>query len=333
MENSTFISEMLKFYFGSKVVCSDGESGIVSHIGLAPQIQRLTHIGVRLSRFFGKTVFIPFSAVVDATGEGVSLSITRAELATASSVAPGGALLDSHTVVQNADTPARGTLKLVAVQPRSGELAYAVVHNLRSNQDTLLRANSITGLDAGKVAVSVPEALLQTLPPYRSDEELQREVESILFDLTPLHVDFPGMNIRVLDSVLYLDGNISSSLRSDIVQDQVLGVQGLLEVKNRLVGDDQLAADLAMALGRDPRTRDLPIGVYPRLGVVRLSGAVHDEQQRAAAAEIASSFQGVRSVVNDLIINPNMDLLRVMSSSAGGEAEDKVPGRYIRHTK
>src|SRR5256886_5705722 len=51
-----------------------------------------------------------------------------------------------------------------------------------------------------------------------------------------------------------------------------------------------ISADLAMALGHDPRTRELPIGVYPRLGVVRLSGAVHNNQQKAAAEEIARNL-------------------------------------------
>ena len=91
-----------------------------------------------------------------------------------------------------------------------------------------------------------------------------------------------------------------------------MGVNGLLEINNRLVGDDRLASDLAMALGRDPRTHNLPIGVYPRLGIVRLSGAVHNAQQKAAAEEIARNFEGVRSVFNDLIVDPKADLLHVM---------------------
>jgi hypothetical protein len=62
---------------------------------------------------------------------------------------------------------------------------------------------------------------------------------------------------------------------------QTLGT-GLLEIKNELLGDDTLANSLALVLGRDPRTHDLPIGVYPRLGNVRLSGSVHNEQQKAA---------------------------------------------------
>jgi osmotically-inducible protein OsmY len=148
-----------------------------------------------------------------------------------------------------------------------------------------------------------------------------------------MHIDLKGIKIRVLDGVLYLDGNISSSLRADMARDQVYGVEGLLEVKNSLVGDDTLAADLARTLGQDPRTRDLPIGVYPKLGAVRLSGAVHTAQQKAAAEEIARKFPGVRSVSSDLLVDPTSDMLRVMSSSEGGETEDIIPGKYIRHTQ
>jgi len=90
------------------------------------------------------------------------------------------------------------------------------------------------------------------------------------------------MTVHVLDSVLYLDGNISSQLRADIVEDQVLGVAGSLAIKNNLVGDDRLAADLAMTLAQNSQTSNLPIGIYPRLGGVRLSGVVPTSRQKAA---------------------------------------------------
>jgi osmotically-inducible protein OsmY len=122
-------------------------------------------------------------------------------------------------------------------------------------------------------------------------------------------------------------------LRGDIVEDQASGVQGLLEVKNHLVGDDLLAGAIALAIGRDPRTHDLPIGVYPRLGDVRLSGAVHNEQQKAFAEEIARAVPGVRNVDNDLVVKPDSDILNVMAGAAGGESQDIVPGKYVRHTK
>jgi len=333
MIKATLISEMQKFHLGSKVIYSDGEEGILVHVIFDPSTRRMTSIAAKQGRFFGKTVNLPFDTVVKASGEGVTLRIKPAELPASSTAETGGALLDNKTMVVRVDSTNKGSLMLVAVQPETGELVYLVAHNLRPAQDTLIRAEYVTSIETEKVIVAIPDAIFNALSPYRPDSALQQEVEAILFDLTPLHVDMKGITARVLDGVLYLDGNISSALRADIVQDQVLGVQGLLEIRNNLVGDDKLAADLAMALGQDPRTRDLPIGVYPRLGVVRLSGAVHTSQQKAAVGEIAQNFPGVRSVINDLIIDPKANILNVMSSAEGGEAKDIIPGKYVRHTK
>jgi osmotically-inducible protein OsmY len=332
MDKIALISDLQKFRFGSKVICSDGEEGYLSHVGVDVSAPRVVTLGVKLGRFFGKTVSVPLSIVLEASGQGVILSITRAELAAIQTRAEE-VQLDAHSNVRESGSNTRGTLLVIAAQPQSGEFSYIVVHSLRANQDTLLRQEYISKVESGSILVKVPEAILQTLPIYRSDEDLQREVEAVLFDFAPLHIDFPGMHVRVLDSVLYLDGNISSSLRGDIVDDQAAGVPGLLEVKNRMVGDDILAADLAMALGRDPRTRDLPLGVYPRLGIVRLSGFVHNKQQKIAAEQIAKDFPGVRSVINELVLKPQAELLNVMSSSGTEDTEDIVPGKYIRHTK
>jgi osmotically-inducible protein OsmY len=333
MNKSTLISEMLKFHFGSKIFCFDGDDGVLVDVIFDPSTRSITHAGVKQGRLFGKTAHLSFNDVVSATGEGVTLSVKLADLAAAQNVQPGGAILSSRSMVENTSSGAHGSLLLLAVHPENGELAYIVAHNLRPGQDILLGEEFLTSLATDRVTLSITEDQLQALPPYRSDSVLQQEVESILFDLTPLHIDLKAITARVLDSELYLDGNISSALRSDIVQDQVSGVVGLTEIKNRLVADDTLAADLALALGQDARTRELPIGVYPRLGVVRLSGAVHTSQQKAAAEEIAKNFAGVRSVINNLLVDPKADMLTVMSAPEGGESKDIVPGKYVRHTQ
>lgn len=333
MSKAALISEMQKFRFGSKVVCSDGEYGTLAQVVFDSSTRSMTHINVKQGRLFGKTVLLPFDTITSAGSDGIALRIASSDVEAASQTGGEvkGALLSNKCVVERIGAASRGTLALVAVQPGSGELAYLVAHHLLPRQDTLLRAEFVTALATDHITVSVAGTTPGVLPLYRPDRVLQQEVESILFDFTPLHIDLKGMNIRVLDGVLYLDGNISSSLRGDIVVDQVSSVAGLLEIKNNLVGDDKLAADLAAALGKDPRTRDLPIGVYPRLGVVHLNGTVQNDQQKAAAEEIARNFPGVRSVINELNVDPRADILLVMAPSGGNE--DKVPNKYTRHTK
>lgn len=336
MKQMASISAMLKFQFGTRILCSDGDEGFITSVGFDAATQHMTYIGVRQGRFFGKTGYLPFQTVNDATNDVVTLNISRADLEAAPKEMPAATFFDTKTSVESDGAQGargRGSVLLIAVQPGSGMLSYIVAHHFRPNQDTLLRQEYVTKLEQGRIVVAIPEATLQTLPAYRSDRDLQQEVESALFDQTQLHVDFKGMNVRVLDSILYLRGNISSSLRSDVVQDQASGVPGILEIKNELIGDDELAADLAVALGKDQRTRDLPIGVYPKLGVVRLSGAVHTAQQKAAAEEVVRNFPGVRGLSDTLVVNEKEDLLRVMAPTEGGEAEDLIPGRYVRHTK
>src|SRR5690349_11156420 len=102
MEKTTSIAEMQKFIFGSKVFCSDGEDGILTHVGFDPATRRITHIGIKQGRFFGKTVYLPFNTVTNASGEGVQLSITRDSMTAAGQTAPSHALLDSKSVVQHA---------------------------------------------------------------------------------------------------------------------------------------------------------------------------------------------------------------------------------------
>ncbi len=333
MNKSSLIPEMLKFHFGSKILCSDGDDGELAQVIFDPATRRMTYISVKQGRLFGKSVFLPFDCLISANEAGITLSIKRSDVAAATSQRPEGAVLTNKSIVENQESGTKGVLLLVAAHPTTAELAYIVAHELRSGQDTLLQEAYVTSLATGQVMVSIDEEKLRSLPSYRADRVLQQDVESALFDLTPLHIDLKAIIARVIDGILYLDGNISSALRSDIMLDRVSGVNGLVDIKNRVVADDTLAADLALAMGQDARTRDLPIGVYPRLGVVRLSGAVHNGQQKAAAGEIAKNFPGVRSVTNDLVVDPNVTLLDVMSAPEGGETKDIVPGKYVRHTQ
>jgi BON domain len=59
---------------------------------------------------------------------------------------------------------------------------------------------------------------------------------------------------------------------------------------------------------------------------VLLSGSVHNEQQKAAAEEIARHFPGVRSVTNTLVANPKEEMMHAMSSAEGVKAKTSFQG-------
>jgi len=332
MQTTTNISQMWKFHFGRKILCANGEAGSLAHVVFENTTRRMTHLGVKPSHLFSKTVDLPYDTVVEATGDGIRLSITYEELMAVSKIGVQGAVLDHRSLVERVGSQDKGILLLIAVHPEDGALAYFVVRRLHPEHAILLREQYVKAIASRQVDVALSDATLSVLPSYRPDDELQQEIERVLFDLTPLHLDMRGFTVRVLDSVVYLNGNISSQLRADIVENQVWSVPGLLEIKNNLLGDDRLAADLAMALAQDPRTHDLPIGIYPRLGEVRLRGAVHSNQQMPAVEEVVARCSGVRAVINDLAVNAHAELLSVLLPT-GIEAEDKVPGKYVRHTK
>src|SRR5712692_6234035 len=160
MNKTTLISEMQKFHFGSKIFCSDGEDGILVYVIFDPTTRRMTHIGVKQGRLFGKTVHLPFDSVVDATGDGVTLNVKRADVTVASGVEVSGALLDSKSVVERERYDNRGILMLVAVHPQSAELAYIVAHHVRPGQDTMFLPSYVTALAIGWVTVTIPDAVL-----------------------------------------------------------------------------------------------------------------------------------------------------------------------------
>lgn len=331
MRNNAPISAMLKFHFGNTIICTDGQDGTLTRVLFDAPTRRLTHLIVKQGRFFGKTVSVPFEQVKTATGDGIWLTCTLEQLAASPAEAGAGVSLDGRTTVSMDGRS--GTLEMVAVQPGSGELAYIVTRNILPGQATLLRTQYVEALAPDQITLTDPSGTLKALPPYRSDRALQKEVDQIIFDLGFLHIDLKGMSLRVLDGVLYMNGNISSTLRGELTRDQVAGVTGLLEIKNNLIGDDALAAEIARALGQDERTRGLPIGVYPDLGVVRLSGSVRSAQQKDLAGAIARKATGVRGVTNDLRIDPSAGMLYVMSPPEGGETKDITPGKFTRHTK
>src|SRR5579872_1628544 len=155
MAKTMRISEMQKFHFGNKIFYADGEDGTLTYVIFDPSTRRLTHVGVRQGRLFGKTFSLPSSAVASATADGIRLTIKRDDASAARVADAQGVLLDAKSVVENAGA-ATGTLMMVAIHPENAELAYIVARHFKEGQDTLIQQSYISAVAAGHVSVNIP---------------------------------------------------------------------------------------------------------------------------------------------------------------------------------
>src|SRR5262249_701172 len=161
----------------------------------------------------------------------------------------------------------------------------------------------ISKIESRRIDLAMPGLAAAQLTAYRPDEELHEDIRLAIEDVPRLRVDLPGMDIRVLDGVVWLRGHCASDLSRRLTWERVPGIRGSEERKNDLSSDQGLAAAVSSALAHDPRTARELVGVYPRLGHVFLRGRVHSEAARAAAGEIARTVPHVIDLHNDLIVD------------------------------
>lgn len=221
------------------------------------------------------------------------------------------------------DAKRLGTLTQVTINRETRVLRHLVVDR-GPGGEVLVPATDIAQVDERQILLDAHQAGAQPLIPFRRDAELYDEVRRAIEGYPRLRIDLDGIEIRAIDGVVWLKGNVSSELNRRLVQDQLTNIRGLAELHNELVADTELAAAVSTALAGDPRTGGERIGVYPELGNVRLRGSVRTPAAREAAAQIAGGVPGVKSVHNDLRVDPNASVLPVLASVTN--EEDRVPG-------
>jgi osmotically-inducible protein OsmY len=141
---------------------------------------------------------------------------------------------------------------------------------------------------------------LVELPEFRSDEEIKSEV------LRRLHDDarFVGierytLRVDVDAGVVRLQGRVRTTDLKRAAEELARGVRGVLSVTNDVLADDEIARQVEDAMA-ELRVADVEVRVL--LGQVTLRGWVESPEQRRAAAHLARSVPGVRSVVNELSV-------------------------------
>jgi hypothetical protein len=315
-------ADVLKFRFDAPIQANDGPSGRLGAVVADAEAHTLTHIAVKLGLFFGSIHYVPLEQVTDANAAEVGLSIPLAEIETLARAAPAGAVLSSSTGL-TAGGKSLGHLAQLTINRETRVLRHLVVdRGVRG--EVLVSASMIATMTSKQIAVNLGGISPNDLVPFRRDADLYAEAYGAMYDYEPLRIDLPGIEIHAIDGTVWLKGHVSSELNQRLASDQLQGITGLAQVHNELIADTDLASRISMALGHDPRTAGEKIGVYPRLGEVRLRGSVHTPEARAAAGEVAAAVTGAKRLENELRVDPRADVVPVMASVTN--SEDEVPG-------
>ncbi|HKY31691.1 MAG TPA: BON domain-containing protein [Candidatus Polarisedimenticolia bacterium] len=142
----------------------------------------------------------------------------------------------------------------------------------------------------------------------RNDGDIEEDVR-FAFDKDPmLAAEGPEVDVRA--GVANLSGDVDT-LHAKKRAEEIAGeTPGVVQVRNQIrverdeaVSDEELEDRVKQALFRDPFFERHRIGVAVDDGVVRLTGRVQSERERAAAEDIAAGIPGVVDVENDLTVS------------------------------
>ncbi|HEY8476951.1 MAG TPA: BON domain-containing protein [Chloroflexota bacterium] len=143
----------------------------------------------------------------------------------------------------------------------------------------------------------------------RYDENLPEDkaalayrVRRALEENEPLRGTRAPILVTMRDDVVVLRGRVRTRSLKSIAASIAARVPGVGRVENELVADPDVEQDVAVALSRDPVTREHRVLVSSYYGVVHLSGDVPDDEVAQRAATVAAGVPTVARVVSHLVV-------------------------------
>jgi len=193
-----------------------------------------------------------------------------------------------------------GRVDHVLIDRESGIIRLLVVDRGPLSDGLILPMALVTSVEGDTVMCALGEEELDSLYRYRARDdvdimvELKARISGVL--------DAESIEMHLNGGILRLAGMVADVRTKRRVEAAARSVLGVLDVQNDLDTGTALQARVTEALARDRRTALSDIQVVAGVGVVTLRGQVDAQEIREAAAEVASSQDGVRAVDNELVI-------------------------------
>jgi osmotically-inducible protein OsmY len=112
----------------------------------------------------------------------------------------------------------------------------------------------VQSVASDRITLSVPKARLDSLPEYRPDEDITRDVlDALWYHSTLGPADLQFVDVRTRDGIVELSGHTHTERTRQTIEEVARGVRGVIDVRNHLDTYEALEAAVREAL-RSPRT-------------------------------------------------------------------------------
>jgi osmotically-inducible protein OsmY len=139
------------------------------------------------------------------------------------------------------------------------------------------------------------------IPIRKTDVTIKESINSALWkDQVLRALDYYGIDVHVKNGVVSLNGHIVSTTSQSRIINAIQSIPGILEIKNNLVLDDELARKVAGSLGKLEHTFNCKFFTGVSHGAVVLHGEVNSVDVRLSAERCAASHPKVRGVINSI---------------------------------
>jgi uncharacterized protein YrrD len=129
-----------------------------------------------------------------------------------------------------------GDLDVVLIDPRTDRAIGFVVRKGRFVvRDVIVPIDWVQSVAPDRITLSVPRARLESLPEYRPDDEVTRDVLDALWYRSELGpADLQYVNVRTRDGIVELSGHTHTERTRKEIEEVARGVRGVIDVRNHL---------------------------------------------------------------------------------------------------
>jgi hypothetical protein len=181
--------------------------------------------------------------------------------------------------------------------------------------DLMLPASLVTAAPSGGLVAALKRLELGGLPMFRKDREIETEVWEVLYaDKRIPDRDLKGINLSVVDSVVYLQGHVRFPTEIRSIERAIYEIEGVLDIENRIASDRTLELEASAAVAGELRRIPVDMAFHSTLGNLTIEGHVQSEAARSRILERVRAIEGVVAVFDRIEVMP------------AGETEDNDQG-------